>query len=206
MSADGVLTVKPNARLFYKSNGARLLLVLPVIIVLVMFGYRGRSLSAEVRLTIALVTLVVIALWLASVLFVSRVQVTRDELVVRNSVGFSRRYRREQLGFALLLVQYRAAGQGTLTTVALVAGQDGRRLLRMPGQYWDRNGIDRFLQALALPRVDVIAQPITGKLVDARYPKLLPFGERRPGMLALVIVLATFAVIGALAAIAIALT
>ena len=76
----------------------------------------------------------------------------------------------------------------------------------MPGQYWDRNGIDRFLQALALPRVDVIAEPITAKLVDARYPKLLPFGERRPGMLALVIVLATFALIGALAAIAIAVT
>ena len=205
VAPDGVLTVKPSAKLFFKGAGARMLLALPAIVLIVLFGYRGRDLSIEVRLVIALITLAFLIGWLACVLFVSRVRVTPDELVVRSALGVSRRHQRRDLTFGLLLVQYRAAGQAQLTTMVVLADQAGRRVLRMPGQYWDRDGIDQLLRTLALPRVDVVPEPITGKQVDVRYPKLLPLAERRPGLYALIIVLVTFAVIAAGVAVAIAL-
>jgi hypothetical protein len=187
------MTAKPSPALYFKGTGTRLLIVMPLALVGLMFGYRSRELTINERVLLAVGILALVGLIMICLLAVPRISVAPSELRVRNPLGITRRYRREELSFAVLAERYQASPQVASKPMLLVAATGNRSAALLNGHYWTEESMDGVLRNLNLARVDVIQAPLTPIMFDRHYPQLLPFIQRRPltfaGIIALAIAL-----------------
>lgn len=61
-----------------------------------------------------------------------------------------------------------------------VLGRSGRPLVRMRGEYWSRNGINRIASHLSMAPIEHIDHPVTLDELQVTRPEMLYWFERRP--------------------------
>ncbi|CAN5340771.1 hypothetical protein BH09ACT5_BH09ACT5_16600 [soil metagenome] len=188
--------LRPHAHLFGQGLVAVVAFMTPVFIVLytlsIPHGPWRAVLVTQVIATVAVV-LATVAYFRAAI-WVDRTSITE--------VGFfGRRVRVEakDIGSVFMAEVFEASGTQTLPQL-FVRDKQGRQLIRMRGQFWSRESMKRVLATLEAPSIEQDHSVSTSELRDA-YPGLLYWFERRPVIAALVFMLLTAVVGGAVYAI-----
>ena len=190
------VVVTPDASLYFRGAGARVLIAVPLALVMMLFGYRSHALSMPERWVFAAGMLALVALIVFCLVAVPRIEVTSSELRVRNALGITKRHRLQDLTLGVVTKRYDVSRQHAARQMLLIASEQ-HRVLMMNGYFWTIQAMEHVLAAARPSRVDMVDEPLTPAMFDRRYPRLLPFADRRPVAAACVIMLAIMAVIAA---------
>ncbi|MEO8906913.1 MAG: hypothetical protein ABI310_02440 [Microbacteriaceae bacterium] len=106
--------------------------------------------------------------------------VSSDGVRERGFFGATRSYPIAEIGGILLLETYRGSALDSEPQL-FVCGNDGRRLLRMRGTFWQRADMDALIENLDLP-VHVVDGTFTMAELRHTRPELLYWFERFPWM------------------------
>lgn len=108
-----------------------------------------------------------------------RVLVTPTHLVERRFFIGTTRVPFESIGRVVLLEMHRTmASQSRLQMFVL--DKAGLPLLRMRGEYWSRNGINRIASHLTMAPIEHVDHPVTLDELQTTRPEMLYWFERRP--------------------------
>jgi hypothetical protein len=108
-----------------------------------------------------------------------RVSVTPTHLLERRFFFGTNRIPLDSIGRVVMLEMHRTmASQSRLQMFVL--DKEGLPLLRMRGEYWSRNGINRIASHLTTAPVEHIDHPVTLDELQATRPEMLYWFERRP--------------------------
>ena len=121
--------------------------------------------------------------------------VDRTSITEVGFFGMTKRVHVDEIGGIFIADVFEASGTRTLPQLFVCDG-DGKQLLRMRGQFWSRESMDRVLAVLEVPKLARDDSVSTRELRD-EYPGLLYWFERRPVIAALAFTAGT-AVVGAL--------
>jgi hypothetical protein len=123
--------------------------------------------------TIALVGYARTAVWVSS-----------DEIAERGFFGITRRYHRSELGTTVFANLYHGSTTDTVPQL-FVCDPAGRQLIRLRGQFWSQESMQRVLATLDVPATE-LDHPISTAELHAAYPGLLYWFERQPRLAALI--------------------
>ncbi|GHD41541.1 hypothetical protein D9V29_01975 [Mycetocola manganoxydans] len=108
-----------------------------------------------------------------------RVTVTPTHLVEHRFFWGTTRVPFEDIDRVVMLEMHRTmASQSRLQMFVLDAS--GQPLVRMRGEYWSRNGINRIASHLTMAPIEHIDHPVTLDELQATRPEMLYWFERRP--------------------------
>ncbi len=119
--------------------------------------------------------------------------VDRSSITEIGFFGRTKRVEASQISSVFIADVFEASGTKTLPQL-FVRDLEGRQVIRMRGQFWSRESMDRVVAILEVPREGRDDKVSTRELRD-EYPGLLYWFERRPFIAALVFILGT-AVVG----------
>ncbi len=121
--------------------------------------------------------------------------VDRTSITEVGFFGRTRRVEASEIGSVFVADVFEASGTKTLPQL-FVRDRTGKQVIRMRGQFWSRESMDRVLAVLEVPKLARDDSVSTRELRD-EYPGLLYWFERRPVIAALAFTAGT-AVVGAL--------
>ncbi|MEO6826629.1 MAG: hypothetical protein ABI255_02895 [Microbacteriaceae bacterium] len=176
-------TLRPPAAVLREGVLAVLALTTPLFAVLywltIPFGSWPPVLLAHIA--VLLLTLTGLVAYLAT-----SIQIGPDGIRERGFFGQVSNIPLGCVASVLMVEVYRGSSQDTLPQLFL-RGTDGRLLLRMRGQFWQREDMARVADALDAPVAPMtapMATPMTGPVtiseLRASHPRLLSWFERRP--------------------------
>jgi hypothetical protein len=173
--------LRPHAHLFSQGIIAVVAFMTPVFVVLYVITL-PRGPWEAVLVTQVLATAAVV---LAAVSYF-RIAIWVDRSSITEIGFFGRRTKVEvdRIGSVFVVEVFEASGTRTLPQL-FVRDSEGRQLVRMRGQFWSRESMDRVLATLEVPSVEQDHSVSTRELRD-EHPGLLYWFERRPVIAALV--------------------
>jgi hypothetical protein len=164
----------------------------PVFVVLYTLTIANGSWRA-VLVTQVIATVAVV--YAAVSYFRSAIWVDRTGITEVGFFGRRVRVEAQDIGSVFVAEVFEASGTRTLPQL-FVRDKQGRQLIRMRGQFWSRESMDRVLAMLEVPSVEEEYGVSTRELRD-EYPGLLYWFERRPVIAALAFTV-VIAAVGAL--------
>jgi len=184
--------LRPIPRLFGQGLIAVVAFMTPVFVVLYVMSIPTGPWRA-VLVTQIIATVVVVAA--AASYFRAAIWVDRTSITEIGFFGRTRRVEASDIGSVFVAEVFEASGTKTLPQL-FVRDKAGKQMIRMRGQFWSRESMDRVLAVLEVPKLARDDSVSTRELRD-EYPGLLYWFERRPVIAALAFTAGT-AVIGAL--------
>lgn len=174
---DGVV-VSVRVRQGLLAQGIAALLALSVPVLLVLYWLTIPT-GAWVWV-VAVQTFVIVAVALAVFRYLRVcISVTPTHLLERRFFFGTNRVPLESIARVVMLEMHRTmASQSRLQMFVL--GTDGRPLVRMRGEYWSRNGINRIASQLTMAPIEHIDHPVTLDELQTTRPEMLYWFERRP--------------------------
>ena len=171
-----VVAVRVRQGLLAQGIAALLALSVPILIVLYWLTIPT---GAWVWIAIAQ-AVIVAAMILGVVRFLRvRVSVTDTHLLERRFFFGTTRVPLEAIHRVVMLEMHRTmASQPRLQMFVL--DSSGRPLLRMRGEYWSRNSINRIASHLTMAPIEHIDHPVTLDELQSTRPEMLYWFERRP--------------------------
>jgi hypothetical protein len=174
-AATSPTVLEPHGHLFTTGIVAILALTTPVFAVLYWLAIPAGLWAIVLTIHI----LVVIAGILAVVAyFGTTIQIVPDGVRERGFFGRVKTTRSDQVGQVLLLDLYQGSTLDTHPQL-FVRGHDGRLLLRMRGQFWSRENMERVAEELDIP-MTMSPNSMTLAEVRSKTPELLHWFERFP--------------------------
>lgn len=179
-----LLEIRPSSQTYGRGLATRALAMVPLIAI-GLFSGNGSSVSPVVRWVIvsAGVLIGVVAIGM----MITRVQLTLGSIRVRRLIGTEKEIPRGKVGYGILIQQYEQFANMVAPLLILV-DSSRRKLLQLSGQVYAAGDLNALAQAVGIANFDVIAAPVTPKLVDQRHPKVLSIWERRPFLIAFLVV------------------
>lgn len=181
-AGDARLTITPDGRAFRRGLAVRAAVMVPLIAVGVLGSRRG---SVPAGVTWSIVGLGAVIAVVAIAMTITRVQVTATDLRVRRLIGAERVVPLGAVAGSVLARQYEQFGNA-VAPLLTVLGQGRRRLLRLSGQVYAPDALAALSSVLG--NATVIAEPVTPKLLEQRHPGLVPGYERKPFLVAGIVV------------------
>lgn len=178
------LRITPDRSAFTRGLQVRAAMMLPLVAVGLVGPSAGDLPAAAVWSVVGAGVLVAVA---AVALTISRVEVTATELRTRRVAGLSSSVPLSQVSGSVLAAQYEQYGTA-IAPMMTVTGPDRRRVLRLSGQLFA--GSDLAALGSVLGNGAVVKEPVTPRMLEERFPGLVPVHERRPFLLATLVVLA----------------
>ncbi|CAL4861030.1 hypothetical protein [Microbacterium sp. MM2322] len=190
------LTIKPSGQAFGKGLAYRAAIFFPLVIVAAL-GLQGTGLPSWAIWTVIGAGLLVGTLAIATM--ITSVTVDASYVVAGLLLGFEKRTPVEAVTKAVLVLQYEQLGNDIAPTFVAVAG-GSKPFLRLSGQVYDAGDLMALTRALG--RAEIIDEPLTPQLLEQRHPGVVPLYERRPWMIAWIVigVVVIFAVAAGVAA------
>jgi predicted membrane protein len=183
--------LRPLAQLFSQGLVAVVAFMTPVFIVL----YATTIPSGPWRAVLVTQVLATVVVGFgAAAYFRTAIWVDRTGITEIGFFGRTKRVAASEIGSVFVAEVFEASGTRTLPQL-FVRDKQGRQLIRMRGQFWSRESMDRVLATLDVPQLARDNLVSTRELRD-EYPGLLYWFERRPVMAALAFTLGT-SVVGA---------
>lgn len=186
------IKLRPMPRIFSQGLIAVVAFMTPVFVVLYVMTIPSGPWRA-VLVTQIIATMVVVAG--SASYFRLAVWVDSGSISETGLFGRTQRIEAGDIGSVFLAEVFEASGTKTLPQL-FVRDKAGRTVIRMRGQFWSRESMDRVLTTLEAPKIAWDGSVSTRELRD-EYPGLLYWFERRPVMAALAFTAGT-AVVGAL--------
>ncbi|WP_411719990.1 hypothetical protein [Mycetocola sp.] len=171
-----VVSVRVRQGLLAQGIAALLALSVPVLLVLYWL-----TIPTGAWVWVAAVQTLVIVVVIFGVYRYLRVciSVTPTHLLERRFFFGTNRVPLDSIGRVVMLEMHRTmASQSRLQMFVLDAG--GRPLVRMRGEYWSRNGINRIASHLTMAPIEHIDHPVTLDELQTTRPEMLYWFERRP--------------------------
>ncbi|MBG6237124.1 hypothetical protein IWX78_000067 [Mycetocola sp. CAN_C7] len=159
-------------------QGIAALLALSVPILIVLYWL---TIPTGAWIWVAVAQLVVFAaIALATVRFLRvRIGVTDTHLLERRFFFGTTRIPLESIHRVVMLEMHRTmASQSRLQMFVL--NEAGKPLLRMRGEYWSRNSINRIASHLTMAPIEHVDHPVTLDELQSTRPEMLYWFERRP--------------------------
>jgi hypothetical protein len=182
MEQESVVTTKsvvlrPHAHLFTQGIIAVLALTTPVFAVLYWLTIPG----GVWPLVLAIHVVVVVATLLAVfAYFGTTIEILPDDVRERGFFGRVTHIRPGMVGSVLLLDLYEGSTLDTLPQL-FITDAHGRLLLRLRGQFWSRDDMERVAEELDVP-LTVRSESMTLTELRRKSPELLYWFERFPRM------------------------
>jgi hypothetical protein len=183
--------LRPLGHVFSQGIIAVVAFMAPVFVVLYFLTIPSGPWRA-VLVTQVIATIVVVASSVSY--FRLAIWVDRTSITEIGFFGRMRRVEARDIESVFVADVFEASGTKTLPQL-FVRDASGRTVIRMRGQFWSKESMDRVLAILEVPKVAREASVSTRELRD-EYPGLLYWFERRPVIGALVFTAGT-AVVGA---------
>ncbi len=175
---DNEIAVSVRVRQGLLAQGIAALLALSVPILIVLYWLTIPT-GAWVWVLLAQFV-VVVAVAVCTVRFLRvRVSVSATELIERHFFMGQTRIPIDTISRVVMLEMHRTmASQSRLQMFVL--DKAGRPLLRMRGEYWSRNSINRIANHLTVVPIEHVDHPVTLDELQATRPEMLYWFERRP--------------------------
>ena len=171
-----VVSVRVRQGLLAQGIAALLALSVPILVVLYWLTIPT---GAWVWVAVAQ-AVILVAMILSTVRFLRvRVSITTTHLLERRCFFGTTRSPLDSIARVIMLELHRTmASQSRLQLFVLDSG--GLPLLRMRGEYWSRNSINRIASHLTMAPIEHIDHPVTLDELQATRPEMLYWFERRP--------------------------
>jgi hypothetical protein len=164
--------LRPRLRLFWHGITACAAFLTPVFAVLYVMSVPGGDWPAVLALHGFVSLLVALA---AARFFLTAIWVGPEGISERGYLFPRRNFTRDQVHS---IVRARTFGHGSdIVEQLFVLGADGRRIVRMRGQFWTRADMDTVVDTLGV-RVSVIDEIMTLRELAAEHPRLTYWFER----------------------------
>ncbi|MCU1410052.1 MAG: hypothetical protein JWR04_759 [Rhodoglobus sp.] len=184
--------LRPLPRIFSQGIIAVVAFMTPVFVVLYVMTIPSGPWRA-VLVTQIIATIVVVAA--SASYFRLAIWVDRTSITEVGFFGRTVRVEAGEIGSVFVADVFEASGTKTLPQL-FVRDKAGKQVIRMRGQFWSRESMDRVLAILEVPKLARDDSVSTRELRD-EYPGLLYWFERRPFIAGLVFTACTI-VVGAL--------
>lgn len=182
------MDIRPSSQTYGRGIAIRATAMVPLVAVGLVNG-NGSSVSPAVRWFIVGAGVVI---GLAAIaMMITRVQLTPSSIKVRRLIGTEKEIPRAQVAYGILVKQYEQYGNMLAPLLILLDGSR-RKLLYLSGQVYSAGDIDALAERIGIGHIDVMTTPVTAKLIDQRHPDVLALWERRPFLIAFVVVGAVF--------------
>ena len=171
-----VVAVRVRQGLLAQGISALLALSVPILIVLYWL-----TIPTGAWIWVAVAQAVILIAVVFSTIRFLRVQVsvTTTHLLERRFFFGTTRIPLDSINRVIMLEMHRTmATQSRLQMFVL--DQAGRPLLRMRGEYWSRNSINRIASHLTMAPIEHIDHPVTLDELQSTRPEMLYWFERRP--------------------------
>jgi hypothetical protein len=183
--------LRPHAHLFGQGIISVVVFMVPVFVVLYVLTLP----TGAWRAVLVTQILASIAVVLATVAyFRAAIWVDRTSITEVGFFGMTNRVVVDDIGAIFVADVFETSGTRTLPQL-FVCDKDGKQLIRMRGQFWSRESMDRVLSTLDVPTIARDDSLSTSELRD-EYPGLLYWFERHPVIAALAFTVGTMVVGG----------
>lgn len=179
-----LLEIRPSSQTYGRGLAVRAVAMVPLIAI-GLFSGNGSSVSPVVRWVI--VGAGVLIGLLAIGMMITRVQLTPETIRVRRLIGTEKEIPRRQVAQGILIQQYEQFAN-MVAPLLILLDSSRRKLLYLSGQVYAAGDLNALAQGIGIAGFDVMAAPVTPKLVDQRHPKVLSVWERRPFLTAFTVV------------------
>lgn len=171
-----VVSVRVRQGLLAQGIAALLALSVPILVVLYWLTIPS---GAWVWVAVAQ-AVILVAMIVSTVRFLRvRVSVTPTHLLERRFFFGTTRIPLDSIARVIMLEMHRTmASQSRLQMFVL--DSDGLPLLRMRGEYWSRNSINRIASHLTMAPIEHVDHPVTLDELQSTRPEMLYWFERRP--------------------------
>ncbi len=186
-----LVEIRPSSATYGRGVATRAIVLLPIIFI-GLYNPNGSSLAPGVRWSIVGVGLVIAVVAIA--VMVTRVQLTWTSIRIKRLIGSEKVIPRQQMSYGILVQQYVTYGNMTAPLLMLI-GAGGHKFLHLSGQVFSAADLSSFAQHIGIQFFDVMPDPVTPKMIGERHPKVLSVFERRPFLIAWLLVLVVVVVV-----------